>query len=111
MFGTIARLKVKPGAEPLLMAWAQALKPNNVPGSARMQGWVSTTVYRTQRDPNEMWLAVVWSDEEGYRANAALPGQHEWYLRMRALLEEDPEWIDGDIVTHTSSGQESHPAS
>ena len=109
MFGTVARLRIKPGAMPLLRAWGEALRPDNVPGSPRMRGWVSTTVYQTQRDPAEAWLAVVFEDEASYRANAALPGQHEWYLRMRALLEEDPEWIDGDVAFHTSSGESSHP--
>lgn len=83
MFGTVARLKMRPGALPLLMAWADALKPDNAPDSPRMRA--------------------------SYRANAALLGQHEWYLRMRSVLEEDPEWIDGDITMHKSSG-EAHPS-
>ena len=73
-----------------------------------MRGWVSTTVYQTLRDSNEAWLAVVFESEDAYRANAALPGQHQWYLRMRSTLEEDPEWIDGNVVRHVSSGA-SHP--
>ena len=98
MFGTVARLRVKPGAEALLMAQARALRPDNSPGSPRMQGWVSTTVYRSQRDPQELWLAVIFTDEAAYRANAALESQHQWYLRLRGCLEADPEWIDGDVL-------------
>ena len=98
MFGTVARLRVKAGAEPLLMAQAAALHPDNAPGSTRMRGWVSTTVYRASRDPRELLLAVVFTDEASYRANAALESQHQWYIRLRGCLEADPEWIDGDVV-------------
>jgi len=32
-----------------------------------------------------------------YDANADDPKQHEMYLKYRALLEEEPEWHDGEI--------------
>jgi hypothetical protein len=98
MFGTVARLCVKPGAEALLLAQVKTLRPGNTPGSPRMHGWLSTTIYRASRDPHELWLAVVFTDEAAYRANAELPSQHDWYVRLRGCLVADPEWIDGDVL-------------
>ncbi|MEX2445948.1 MAG: antibiotic biosynthesis monooxygenase family protein [Dehalococcoidia bacterium] len=102
MFGTVAKLRVKPGAEALLLAQARTLRPDNTPGSPRMRGWISTTVYRASRDPRELWMAVVFEDEESYRANAQLESQHQWYVRLRGCLETDPEWIDGDVLLTTA---------
>ena len=100
MYGTIARLRLKPGAEPLLIAQTRALRQDDRPGATRMHGWVSTTLYRASRDPQELWLVVTFTDEAAYRANAALDSQHQWYLRLRGCLEEDPEWIDCELLAH-----------
>jgi hypothetical protein len=43
-------------------------------------------------------VTVVFESEAVYRANARDPAQRERYLRYRALLSEDPEWHDGDVV-------------
>ncbi len=32
-------------------------------------------------------------------ANADNSAQHEWYLKLRDLLEADPEWIDGEYLS------------
>lgn len=61
-------------------------------------GYVSTTVYKSDADPNEYWLAVVFKDRESYQSNADSPEQGAMYEKMRACLEEDPEWHDGEIV-------------
>jgi hypothetical protein len=34
-------------------------------------------------------------------ANANDPEQHQWYLKIRELLEADPEWEDGEFVSVT----------
>ena len=98
MYGTIARLRMKPGAEALLLAQTRALRPDDRPGATRMHGWVQTMLYRASRDPQELWLVVAFTDEAAYRANAALESQHQWYLRLRGCLEADPEWIDGEVL-------------
>lgn len=65
-------------------------------------GWRSTTVYRSDSDPNEVWLAVVFESKEAYRANAESAEQGKRYEQMRALLDADPEWHDGEVVSNTS---------
>jgi quinol monooxygenase YgiN len=68
-----------------------------------MDGYVSSAVYQSTQDPNELWLSVVFRDRESYMANADSPAQNEMYERMRALLEDDPEWHDGEVVYATES--------
>lgn len=100
MYGTVARLRARPGAEHLIVAQINALRTNNAADSPRMAGWLSTALHQASRDPRELYLVVAFEDEATYRKNAALPTQHDWYIRLRGCLEEDPEWIDGGILTH-----------
>lgn len=92
MYGTVARLQLKPGAESKLKA-----EMDQYPG-LKIPGFVSTMVYRLDADPNEAYLAVAFKDKASYHANAKDPKQDERYQRMRALLTADPEWHDGEIV-------------
>ena len=92
MYGTVARMRLKPGMEAKLkddMAQYDQLK---------IPGFVSTVVYRMDRDPNEIYMAVVFKDKPSYTKNAADPKQDERYKKMRALLAADPEWHDGEII-------------
>lgn len=91
MYGTVARMRIKPDAEGALLAQMRE-DVNRVPG------FVSAHIYRSDVDPREFWLAVVFTDRESYRANADSPEQDQSYRQMRDLLEADPEWHDGEIV-------------
>ena len=96
MYGTVARMRVKPGMEAKLkeeMAQYESLK---------IPGFVSTMVYRMDRDPNELYMAVAFTDKESYTANARDPKQDERYKRMSAFLAEAPEWHDGEIIGSNS---------
>jgi len=93
MFGTVARLHLKPGGEALLMAWSQALL-KTVPGMR------SVTVYRSTDNPLTLWISSVFDSEEAYRANAESPEQHRRWQQIRSLVEDDIEWNDGDILMH-----------
>ncbi len=92
MYGTIARMRIKPGAEAQLLKQMQEFETLAVPGH------VSSTVYRMDGDPNEVYLAVVFDSRETYHANAQSPEQDARYHEMLALLEGEPEWHDGEIV-------------
>lgn len=94
MFGTLAKMRVKPGGDVLLMAWSQALMGNNI------NGHVSSTVYRSTEDPRVLWLSVVFESEEAYKANAASPEQHRRWQQMRSVIEDDIEWHDGHVLMH-----------
>lgn len=43
-----------------------------------------------------MVAAIQFQDPTTYSANAHDRATEEWYKRFRALLEDDPEWTDGE---------------
>ena len=94
MYGTIARMKLKPNSFEKLEQQMTAIQSD-----LTAAGWQSTTVYRSDDDPNEVWLAVVFESKDAYHANAQSPEQGNRYEQMRALLEGDPEWHDGEVVS------------
>jgi quinol monooxygenase YgiN len=98
MYGTVARMRVKAGAEAQLdQLSAEFAAEGPTPGM------VGQYVFRSEADPREYWLAVAFTSKEAYRTNAESPEQHARYERLRALLETDPEWHDGDIVVPASA--------
>ena len=91
MYGTIARLKIDPTKIEELIAVGDSM------GTA--PGQLARYAYQTDADPGEIYLVAVFESKEAYWANAQSPEQHERYMRLRALLLEDPEWHDGAIVS------------
>ena len=92
MYGTIARLQVKPGAEKQLVEMSRHESGLDIPG------YIAQYVYRMDNDSNEYYLVVIFEDRETYTANADSPEQDARYQDFRALLESDPEWHDGVLV-------------
>lgn len=93
MYGTIALLRVQPGRAAELLEEVRAEDQE-----AYMPGHITQYVYQADADPNLYWLVVLFESREAYHANAANPEQHARYLRLRALLTDDPQWHDGEIV-------------
>jgi quinol monooxygenase YgiN len=92
MFGTVACYRIKPGHEKQLMGAMEGFEDNPPPG------WVYTTVFRATRDPNEIWLSVVFESEEAYRRNADSPEMDRQYQAMLEHLQGEPEWHDGEVI-------------
>jgi hypothetical protein len=44
-------------------------------------------------------MCVVFESKEAYVRNAESPKQDAEYRKLRALLEADPEWHDGTLVS------------
>jgi heme-degrading monooxygenase HmoA len=95
VYGTFARMVLKPGAEPQMTALMREEEEAGIPGER------GSIVYRSDGDPNELFLAIVFESKEAYVANANSPEMHQRYLRYRELLTADPEWHDGEIVHAT----------
>ena len=91
MYGTIARMRVRPGSAQAVVDWAE----NEGDQGA---GFVRMHVYQMDGIADELWASVVFRDRASYRANAESPEQDARFRRLRALLVEDPEWHDGEIV-------------
>ena len=92
MYGTIARLRAKPGAEKQLLEMTKRESGLHIPGFIRQY------IYRLNADPNEFYLVVIFENKQTYTANADSPEQDARYQQFRALLAEDPVWHDGEIV-------------
>jgi heme-degrading monooxygenase HmoA len=92
MYGTIARMQLKPGMQQSFDELGRQIAAQGIPG------WIAEYVYQSDRDPNEYFLAVVFESKEAYRKNAESPEQDAVYRRMREMLVADPEWHDGQIV-------------
>ncbi len=67
MYGTIARLKVKPGALP-------ALKNMSEDARRRVAGYIGSFVYQMDKDPDEIYMVVLFNSKQEYFANARFPG-------------------------------------
>jgi heme-degrading monooxygenase HmoA len=86
-------MRAKPGTGGQLLALLAEYEDLDVPG------FVATYVYRLDDNEDDYYMAVLFEDRESYRRNAEDPAQDERYRRMRALLEADPKWHDGKVVS------------
>ena len=95
MYGSIFRMKVKTGQEQrvvdLLKEWESERKP-------QIQGAIGGLLLKPDGSSGELVGAAIFKDRASYMANADNPAQHEWYARLRELLEDDPEWEDGEYL-------------
>ena len=92
MYGTIARLQVKPGSLEALNQWGSSRHGDLIPG------YVSQYVFQMDGNANELYLVVIFTDKDSYVANAQSPIQDARYREMRAMLSADPEWHDGEVI-------------
>jgi antibiotic biosynthesis monooxygenase (ABM) superfamily enzyme len=96
MYGTVARMRLLPGKEQEMLDLVHTLE-------AVVPGYLGETIYRLDSGGNEYMLAAVFADKQAYVANAESPEMDERYRKLRALMAEDPEWHDGEIVYHYSA--------
>ena len=92
MYGTIARLHPRAGMIDELLAMGDSMR------EAPMAGFHASYLFLPDHNPYEhetVFLVAVFDDAETYRANANSPEQDARYRGLRALLEDDPEWMDG----------------
>ena len=97
MYGTIARLRLKEGAEAELDRLNQEFRTLDVPG------YIGEYIYRMDADPSEYYMVVLFATKEDYWKNAESAEQQERYGAFRALLAADPEWHDGEIISAVSA--------
>ncbi len=95
MYGTVATIRVKPGAEAALLALQERWW--NERGS-QIKGAISGTVFRTDNDANVFLLTVVFDSKEDYVANANDPAQDAWFQEMAQYFDGEPAWTDGEVV-------------
>jgi quinol monooxygenase YgiN len=99
MFGTVAKMKFKPGSFEKMDALMKEFEERSP------KGFLFNAVYRSQSDPDEVWLIVGFEDEASYRANANDPRTDEMSKGYQQLLAAAPEWHDGEIVSMLRAGE------
>jgi hypothetical protein len=72
--------------------WNKTRGPN-------VRGAHAAYLLRPDSQSGELIGVAVFDDRETYRANAEAPAQDAWYRQLRALLEADPQWEDGEFVS------------
>ncbi len=98
MYGTVARMRAKPGVETQLAEQMRQFEQAHVEGS------LGSYVYQMDSDPAEYYLAVIFTSKEAYMANAGSPEQDARYRQLLSFLEGPPEWHDGEIVYAANPG-------
>ncbi len=96
MFGTIAILKPKSGQESTVVEMMERWWDERSPA---VPGVRASHVYRNVSNPEELMLAVVFDSREQYEANAQDPEQDRWFQQVAELLDGEPRWIDGDVLS------------
>jgi quinol monooxygenase YgiN len=92
MFGSVAKVKLKPGSFDKMLDLMKGLEGRPV------KGRVFNAVFRSQSDPDEVWSVVGFEDEATYRANADDPQTAAQAKQWQQLMAAPPEWHDGEIV-------------
>ncbi len=64
----------------------------------QIPGLVCHHVYKSDADPNELYLIVAFESHHSYHDNAESPEQNERYQAYRGLLDANPDWHDGEII-------------
>ena len=95
MYGTIFRIKPKPGQEQdvidVFNEWERDRMPN-------VRGAISGYLFKPDADSGELIGVAVFEDKESYIANGNDPEQDAWFRKLRDLLQEDPSWEDGEYL-------------
>ena len=92
MYGTVAKTRVKAENRDKLRDVMEKQSTANVPGFvAGYMLW--------ENDSDTAWLFAIFEDRASYDRNADDPAQNERYVEYRALMEDEPEWHDGEIET------------
>ena len=92
MYGTIARLKLKPGKEADMIRMTRET-------AVDIPGFVFQHIYKMDSGSNEFFLVVGFTNKAAYVANANSPEQAARYAEYLTFLDGAPEWHDGEVVS------------
>jgi quinol monooxygenase YgiN len=98
MWIQIIKMRLKPGSDADLMALVDQLKAIEQPGS----GLVRSTAARDQKDPNSIYIIVVFESEEKARAREGderrQAGLQPVRETMARIFDGPPEFIDLEVI-------------
>lgn len=91
MFGTLGRMKARPGKLEELKA-----HPGD-PRAATSRGYVGSYLL-VAVEGDEVVVAVMFEDRESYFAMVHEPRTDENHQRLLTLVEGEPTWTDGEWI-------------
>jgi heme-degrading monooxygenase HmoA len=91
VYGTIAKMKLKPDAEEKIMTMMEDSDDDRA-------GHVATYVFKSDADPNVHFVTTIFESKDAYKKFADSPEQDKRFRQMRELMAADPEWHDGEVV-------------
>lgn len=94
MFGTIMRLKAKPGSAQALIDLMDEWVVERGPST----GQVGSHLFKLENTEDEYMAVAIFRDRETYYANAADPETDRRYRALLELLTTEPEWNDGEVI-------------
>lgn len=89
-FGSIFRMTARPGMK-------DELRKTMTSRNEVIPGMVAVHLFDT--GGSEAWGVAIFRNEKAYRDNASSPDQNRRYQDFRRLLEADPEWHDGSVMS------------
>jgi len=101
LYGTIAKMKLKPGAEDKMMHAMEGSEDGR-------EGHVATYVFKSDADPNVHFVTTIFESKSAYKKFADSPEQSKRFHQMRELLAVDPDWHDGEVIHHDTKVKATH---
>jgi heme-degrading monooxygenase HmoA len=93
LYGTIAKMNLKPGADEKIMKVMEESQGGR-------EGHVATYVFKSDSDPNVHFVTTIFESKSAYKKFADSPEQDKRFHQLRELLAADPEWHDGEVIHH-----------
>ncbi len=93
MYGTVARMQMKPGTEEQLMALQREIMARQIPGAS------AAYIYKIEGEPDVYYLVAVFESKDAYFANAESAEQAADYEKLAALFAAEPQWHDGEVIS------------
>lgn len=95
MFGTVVLMRPKLGHEADVVEHFKQWWEHR---SADVKGAVGCSIRRNANDSGELIGTISFGTREDYAINAEDPQQDDWYRQLVDLLQEEPRWIDGEVL-------------
>lgn len=92
LYGSIAEVRVKPGALEALL--------DRGGGDSRPEGSVALYALQMDADPNRVFMVAISESEAAYRAYSESEASRLRYAEMTKWLAAEPKWHDGRVLEY-----------
>ena len=93
MYGTVAKIQIKPGKYEAFKALIDEQSQQSAGAGA-----VEVAVFQTDENPETLFMIAIFEDKDKYFQNADRPETDENFQKMAQYFAREPEWHDGEVV-------------